>query len=416
MHRPITSKRRSQPRRGFGTLVFMLLLVLFIALLMLVLNYAYLAYSQLRASDVTDTLARTAVPALLNEGLLDATPNFNQADDMMAAEVEVDTINTALNNAAGVNQRLRYTVGSNDPDDTDIFVSFGWVEDVSLPITTAGTNPTFKTTPPANTPFNTLRVEASRPKQGNNPLYMFVRGLITPTNAAANIGTTSYATLDSRLIGFQPTPTVNIPVVPIGILESDWPSRTVDVDGSGRKDFQGQLRQEGASSGLSNIVLLNFHENAAGVNLSEIPDQIRYGSESADIDINGRDFLGPIIPGALQLTLPADDTTPAAGQATAIAAALDDVASGAITNDRRRIFPLYSTYRNTNGEADLVGFVAATILPQSEYDGGTKQLKLVIEPEFVIHFTAVTTRTYVDGMSNFDVPENVYIHKLRLSR
>ena len=414
MNRMVNRTRRRQVRQGFGTLLFMLLLVLFIALLMLVLNYAYLAYSQLRAGEVTDTLARTAVPALLDEGLLDIPPVLDQTDDIAATEVELAVLNTALNNAAGANQRLRFVPG-NDPDQTDIFVTYGWVEDVSMPITEGGLTPTFQTTPPANTPLNTLRIEASRPTTGANPLYLFVRGLISADDAAADIGTISYATLDSRLIGFQPTATVNIPVVPIGIMETAWDGRMGNAGGSSRVDFQGVLRPIGNVGGTSDIVLLNF-DDTASVSVSDIPDQIRYGSSAGDINVNGDTFLGPIIPGSLTLDLPADDITPAAGDAMAIAAALDDVASGNPTNDRRRIFPLYSMFNDGSGQAELTGFVAATILPQSEYDAGTQQLRLVVEPEFVIHFTAVTTRTYDDGMDNYDVPENVYVHKLRLSR
>jgi hypothetical protein len=417
MNRTVNYQRRSRVRQGFGTLLFMLLLVIFIALLMLVLNYTYLAYSQLRTADVTDTLARTAVAALLDEDLLDAPPMLDQTNDIAAVQVEIAALNTALNNAAGANQQLRYVPGNNAAD-TDIFVHYGWVEDVSQPVTEGLLDPTFLTTPPANTPFNTLRIEASRPKNGANPLYMFVRGLITPTNAAADIGTISYATLDSRLVGFQPTPTVNIPVVPIGILDSGWNSRTNNVGGSARLDFEGQLREHGSAVADGNLVLLNFDEDAMGVDPDQIANQIRYGSSSTDIHINGGDFLGPIIPGSVSLTLAADDETPIAGQAQAIANALNDVATGTVTNDRRRIFPLYSTYSSANGEAVLVGFVAGTILPApaTQYDAGDQRLKIAIEPEFVIHFTAVTSRNYDDGMVIHPVPENVYIHKLRLSR
>jgi hypothetical protein len=138
------------------------------------------------------------------------------------------------------------------------------------------------------------------------------------------------------------------------------------------------------------------------VDPDQIANQIRYGSSSTDIHINGGDFLGPIIPGSVSLTLAADDETPIAGQAQAIANALNDVATGTVTNDRRRIFPLYSTYSSANEEAVLVGFVAGTILPApaTQYDAGDQRLKIAIEPEFVIHFTAVTARTFTVGMTN----------------
>lgn len=391
---------RKLRRRGVGTLLFMVFLAIFIMLLVLVVNYTYLAYSQLRTAEVTDTLARIAVTELLDEELLNNQPT-DQAGDVDASEAIVAEYLDKMNDAAAANQQLRYTIGSNDPANTDIFVTAGRVDDLTVPVTDSGANPTFDATPPAADLLNTLRIEANRSKTGANPLYLFVRAAFTPQ--AADIGTTSFATLDSRLLGFRPTTVTPTPIVPIAISQNAWETGPRGPKGGipGRLDFTGELK----SAGTGNLVLLNFDQNDS-VDVPEMTDQIEEGVLPDEIDVAGSDYLGPIAPGIASQLFNAEANTSAAN-GMALAQAFDNIAG------ERRIFPLYSTINS--GKAEIVGFIGATVL-DAAWNGGAGDLQLFLEPEFVVHFTAVTDRHFQSGMTTFDVPENVYVHKLRLSR
>ena len=132
----VVLSRPARRRRGYGSLLFTMVLVIFLGLLMLVVNYAYLAYSQLRAAEVTATLARTALSELLDEHKL-ADQAANQNDDLDQVEADVATFLNELNNAAASGQRLRYVPGSNNPSNTDIFVTPVRVDDVTQPLTGA---------------------------------------------------------------------------------------------------------------------------------------------------------------------------------------------------------------------------------------------------------------------------------------
>jgi hypothetical protein len=122
-----------------------------------------------------------------------------------------------------------------------------------------------------------------------------------------------------------------------------------------------------------------------------------------------------VVPGVQSRTLPAQDNTPGGAQTQAIVNALNDVAG---SDDPRRIFPLYGTFNNDIDTANIVGFVAARVLQAIRDNPGmpNERLRIVLEPEFIVHFTAVTARTFTQGINSFDVPENVYIHKIRLAR
>ena len=413
--------RPARRRRGYGSLLFTMVLVIFIGLLMLVVNYAYLAYSQLRTAEVTDTLARTALTPLLDEHVL-ADQAHDQSDDIQQVQSDVALFLQELNNAAASGQHLRYVPGSNQSSETDIFVTFGRVDDVTQPVT--GGN--FTTTLAAGELFNTLRIEAARPRNGANPLYQMVRGMAFPQ--AASIGSASYATLDSRLIGFRPTNSANSPVVPIGIALGSWNSGRVSDTflPNGRLELDGRLQSDSQNATNANLVLLNFNNRVASgspfgnTEADRVVTQTLAGIGPGDFD---GDYLGPIAPSQPQAAMQsfrADQSHP--DNAQELADMLDDIAQ---SNEPRRIFTLYDNYNDNTHVANLVGFVAARVLQSDVVNvangmSTTPQLRVILEPTFYVHFTAETARTIdADGNSTTsfdDVPENLYIHKLRLSR
>ncbi|HTN77506.1 MAG TPA: hypothetical protein VL096_19745, partial [Pirellulaceae bacterium] len=99
--------------------------------------------------------------------------------------------------------------------------------------------------------------------------------------------------------------------------------------------------------------------------------------------------------------------------------ALAEIANNQDGAGRRRIFPLYDTYNANNRTVRLVGFVAAQVLQSDLIDDGQgEQLQVILEPDFFVHFTAETAR-YINADNAVpldDVLENLYIHKLRLTR
>jgi hypothetical protein len=253
--------------------------------------------------------------------------------------------------------------------------------------------------------LNTLAIGASRTKNGSNPLYLFVRNTFTPQ--AATIGTVSYVTLDSRVIGFRPTNLRSTPIVPISISEVAWTSNPrIAIGGhNDRDDFRGTLK-DGVSG---NLCMLNFRQgNTVDVDVSEIIQQVKFGTFEAQIDVTDSNYLGPIVPTVVTQRFPAEITAPSGAEANQLVSAFNSI------QGQRRIFPLHNPGTLAGDEITITGFVSATILG-AHLNGS--HLHIDLEPEFVLHPTAVTAPVYDDNTGPpEEVPENVYIHKLRLSR
>jgi hypothetical protein len=406
---PMRKPRVGRRRAGYTSLFFIMAMVIGITLAMLVVNWAYLVMVSRRTQQMTDTLARSAVEQLLDEGLLEDDPivssTVNQSDDVVAAEAEVADLRIKNNQVAAGAFRLA-------PDDVHVYV--GYVADLNLPAT--GGN--FDTSPPAgSTPagvlLNTLVVESLR-KPGGNPVEILWRGFGTP-ETINKLSTASYATLDNRVVGFRPTATVNAPLVPLAIESAAWnasrkPGGTVDdftpsppggplLAANGIVELDVLLENPLAPMpvGTANSALVDF-DGSSPLNFAAMPGQITGGVAASQI-AGGE--LSPMLPG--WPNLPATQANPV--NVAAIAAAFDTVAG---SSDPRRIFPLYDSFDVMTDEVDLVGFVAANILEVELLAG--PRLRVRIEPAFVVHFTAVTDPNLPDADAN------VYIHKLRLSR
>jgi hypothetical protein len=122
-----------------------------------------------------------------------------------------------------------------------------------------------------------------------------------------------------------------------------------------------------------------------------------------------------VVPGVTAISLSSDSLTPAGAQAQALVDALNDVAA---SDEPRRIFPLYGQFLQSSQTSEIVGFVSARVVEASRDNpnAANETLSLVLEPEFVVHFTAETARTFTNINGTFNVPENIYIHKIRLVR
>jgi hypothetical protein len=76
------------------------------------------------------------------------------------------------------------------------------------------------------------------------------------------------------------------------------------------------------------------------------------------------------------------------------------------------VFPIYSGA--FTDPLHIAGFIGARVLDAVVEDAGFgDRLRVVIEPDFVIHPTVVTA---LEDSALTTVPENIYIHKIRLTR
>ena len=368
-------------RSGVLTLFVLLVLVIAIGMLMLVLNTAWLVLNNRDMQRRNDLLALVATEELLDEQLLwDQTSN--QIDDVVLAETVVHAFRVENNQVVAKSLRL---------DWPNVTVTAGRVEDVNHPVFIE------------QMPFNSLRVELHRYANGSNPALLLIRGFGTPE--AADVMTASVATLDNCLIGFRPTATVATPLAPLAISETAWftdrPDGNVDTNANNRLELDVLLRPS-SSGGVANGALVDVGQSNP-LNVEMIPHQILDGIRLDDLppSINGQaSWIGPVMPGN-PLPLPASETSP--DNTDTIAVALNAVAT---SQNPRRIFAIYTGA--FTDPLEIVGFVGATVLEAENIGGLDDQLRLAVEPVFIVHFTAVTDAT------NPAVPENTYIHKLRL--
>ena len=406
----VSSRRRLSRGTGRRGLVVVLLLVsvlITVLAAMLVLNLAYLVLVQRNMQQRSDILALTGVTELLDEAVLaDAPPN--QADDVLHAETAVQAL-SAINNDVGV-ERLRL-------EWSDIHVTPTAVLDMSMPADESNLD--------VASPFNALWVHVRRDRSGSNPVDYLINGFWRTERAT--VQSTSCAALDNHVIGFRPTDNISSPVVPLAIKVDAWNhDRRSDLfppDGNGRRELILTLGIADSECAAANAVVVAL--DSRSIAMTELVRQIEQGVTAGDLPDG---FLGPAT-STTPLVLPARRAI--GNRATArLAQALNDVA----TSDRpRRVFPLYQSFSLSNshrspgsrprdngsrGSAKLIGFVAATVFgakvtqqppdPSSPAEAVKKQLRVTVEPAFLVHCT-----TWTDP----DSPEqNPYIHKLRLVR
>jgi hypothetical protein len=365
--------------------MFIMVMMITIASLVVVMNWLFVLLASQRTTQLADTLALSAVAGILDDGLLEDDPVVDTATNQPDDEAEVTTLVgdlRILNNAATAT-RLQL-------DGADITIVFGHVTDVTMPITGAN----FDTAPLAGTLFNAVRIDVLRDPAGANPLELMIRSLGAPD--AVKVTSAAYGLMDSRVVGYRPTANVASPVVPIAIESDAWfidrPAGASDaVDPNGRFELTVTLLSNGGV-GTANGALISIDETAP-FDISLIAGQIMNGITQADLDV-GTDVFGPVA-----MMTAATQTSPAMADTDDIIMELNSLV------DNRRVFPVYDTFMDP---VELVGFVGARILTASDPTAGADPtITLVIEPEFIVHFTAETDPA---------ADENLYLHKIRLVR
>jgi hypothetical protein len=384
-------------RRSRRGAISLLLGVGFLVVLMgvaLVLNWAFLAAAYQNFQDQLDAIALSAAPEILDDDVLQDDFTESQGDDLADATATGDAVRQANADLQGARLQI---------DSADLAYDMRRVIDVTQPAT--------KTNLVTVGRMNTLVVEGLRDPLSNNKLEQLIRGFknASGNNNAAELNSRALATLDSRVVGFRPTMTMPAPLAPLAIDETAWfTTRVANNDDS----FNGNLRKElwlelkfNDTTGTANSALIGV--NGVALVTANIPTQVTDMIYPADL-APATEF-GPLSPaGAGQpgpAVYPGSDTSPA--NTLAIATAFDTLATDPEPANRRRVFPIYTSFGG--GNATLEGFIAATVL---EVDlvaagGGNPRLRVKVEPEFYIHPTATTDP---------DVDENFYVHKLRLTR
>jgi len=384
-------------RRGYASLFAIMFIMICIVTLMLVVNWTYLVLVSRHTLRLSDSLALTAISRLLDEAVLSDSHSFpgTQADDITQAQTDITTPGTgflARNNAA---------VGANlRPTAAQLTITAARVDNAAAPVAGPGN---FTTTPAAGEPYNTLVVEVFRDPNGLNPVELIFRG--QGADETAKITSASYATLDSRVVGFRPLTAVRAPVAPLALSSGAWfttrPGAMDDtqlVDGRFELDFT-LLTTGGAGTANSALVSLN---DLAAFSSGVVATQVTTGIGPADVN-NVTGTLGPLAPTA-PLLLDSTQVSPA-GDLAAIAAAFNTVAA---SNNPRRAFPIYTGA--FTDPSSIVGFIGARVI---NADAAGSRLRVRLQPDFIIHSTVETRRLFPGATS---VPENLYIHKIRLTR
>ena len=390
---------RGHRRRGHITTLLLFSMPIGLLFAALVINWVFASTTNRRYQHLSDTFALSSAFTLLDEEtLMDMPPD--DTDDQADAAAEVDMRRMQNNGALATRWQL---------DASHVLVSVGRVEDVTMPVMGANFDempmPACDGATSPCSQFNTVRVKIERPRSGANPFELMFRQFQGAPSVVDQF-TVSYATLDSRLTGFAPEAARPTPLVPLAILDSAWftdrPAAMDDTtNANGRFELDIDLNDDsgGNSSGslaAPNGALLDF-DDAGPIDFAAMPGQITGGVVPADL-------AGGMI--TAHATSPfmnvGTQTTPSGPPSTAIIAAFNTVAASA---DPRRIFPIYDSFGG--GEANLIGFVGATVLSASDIGAGNDQIRVRVEPNFIIHCTATTDPA---------VDENLYIHKIRLTR
>lgn len=374
---------KSQSRRGFVTIGFVLVFISVVTGIALVLNWMFLVMVHQNMQQQIDSMALSGVADLLDENILLDLPR-NQNDDLIQAQNSADQIRN--DNNTNAHNRLHL-------DSADVSVSAARVVDVTQ--SADGAN-FIAGDPVVGPPQNSLYVEALRDPLGSNPVQMLIRGLGGPD--AAEMKARSLATLDSRVVGFAPTATASSPVVPLAIESNAWfNARVSNADDSfnanGRLELDIVLK---SNTGLNtpNGALIGL--DGVSVNFGVMPTQVTAGVFPGDLGFTQQ--LGPV-----PVALPGTQNSPTNPDTANLVTAFNTVAASL---DKRRVFPIYTNFGGS--PVTIVGFIAADVLDASDIGvPGDPRLRVRVEPVFIVHFTAITDPA---------AAENPYIHKIRLSQ
>lgn len=397
------SARRGSRRRGSGTLLMLVIVLVMMAVLGATIELALVYQVHLQLQGAADTAALAGAVELLDDDVLRPGNRPNLHDDVRRAR-RAAVAYAAANVAAAVPVECDANF-ENDPAG-DVVV--GWVDEPRsvqsplLPWDGSGT-------------VNTLQVRLHRTAERGNPVALWFTSILGLSQA--DVEARGQASIDRRVFGFRPTREDNVPLVPLAILrrggdgwfdqafapaDASWNDRyhvdertgAVTPGPDGIPEIELRITPPGAEATArdnAGFLLLDKEQSS-----SELARQIATGMGRDDLQAHGG-----------QLALTADGTLALPGSKSIsreLIAALRGI------QGVKRVWPLYRTHRDLGGMSvfELDGFVAGQVVDvQVSGDG---QLIVLVQPCLLVTATALTGRT------RFGPEMNHWIAKLVLSR
>jgi len=369
-------RRAKAQRRGFYVVAVLWFLVIGLLLAALVLNWAYFVTVQRDLQAKADALALASAPALLNDQwLIDGT--IPVADVVAQVEAQVDAYRL-LNNAAGAT--------STQIDGTDVNVAVGHVSDP------AATPDAINFVP--DVPFDSVKIDIARAQSSGHPVEPILQTL------AGLVGVDVYgsaiARLDNQVVGVRPTATIAAPIVPIAIDEAAWSApRAFDINNNQIRELVVRIAITPSGVVGANGAVVSFD---GAFSETGALDVLAAGLTYNDLASSQHEF-GPVT-NSTPLTV-AGERQISAAFADELLVGLGDLAAS--SGAPPRMFPIYNAAQSSGTQQHLRGFVAGRIV-LAERDAN--QLRIVVEPCYLIHTTVWT--------DNSSVEFNSYIHKLVL--
>ena len=194
-------------RRGVSTPMLLMCVMAALLFIVMAIDLAQLSIQRREMQFGGDMVSTSAVDVLMDRSYLYLGPAGSQLDTQLLAALpamqQADAFDKAQTFAAS------NTVANSPIELREENVTFGYIAYPG-----AGDK---EVTEPSDIPANTICIELTRSKLGDNPPVLW---LAKQTGLASiDINTKSQATVATRIHGFQPLPRVNAPIVPLGLFK-----------------------------------------------------------------------------------------------------------------------------------------------------------------------------------------------------
>jgi hypothetical protein len=408
-HEKQSRSRRVRIRRGAIWLAFLMIMLIVIASLTLAVNWSYGLVLQRHQQRLCDLLSLGAMEHLLDESLLEDAPLIdaatNQSDDILQAQTALLDPNNgllALNNAVSAN--------AFRPDASELEIKIGRVDNALLSPQTELTPGVFNFSMNGTGElYNTVWVDIRRGPASMRKAFPLISGIVRDSDYALTLSAGAFASLDSRVVGLRPyessaysADNKTAPIMPLAIQRNAWfTTRPGLADSNGNNRTELWIELKNVPADVANGALINF-DATLPLTQTNIPSQIQNGITSSDLTTG---MFGPV---HTQVTYAVQATENSPSNLAAVENAILTIIG---TNKAKKVFPIFNTFSST---LQIEGLIAAEVL---DVDTTTSRLRVLVEPAFLIHSTLITQREITDSFSvTHTVPENIYLHKIRLTQ
>ncbi len=366
--------RHLNDRRGVATGIMLVLLLVGILFLGLVVEMGLLYQARLQLQAAAEAAALAGAAELMDDDVLRPLVPASQDDDVDAAR-RIAWHYAGANAVAGQTITLVGNTGGAPAD----AVTPGTVHFVP------GQGRRFVPRQPGGR-ADTLQVHLARSDANRHPIGLWFTTFLG--NRDADIGAIAWARLNQYVLGFRPTPSCRVPMLPLAAIEDgssrSWTAQAFATPVPGGNDRFSIAQRTGAvSSGADAIPEVLLQSNDATLWLLRLPasaqatDIARHVAEGIDAD-----DLAPL-GGALLATSPGG-TPRVLGAAATIPSVVVQALRDAI--GANRVWPLVR--RQSPDQVQLVGFAAGRIVQVRETNGN---VAVRVQPDQIITPTALTS-------------------------